>query len=62
MVSPNEYLTDLPPVVFHEKEVVTDGFLVQFLGGGQGKVVILDTVTSGISKLHPALAKKCHAP
>tara|TARA_B100000749_G_C18147946_1_gene350553 strand:+ start:376 stop:546 length:171 start_codon:yes stop_codon:yes gene_type:complete len=56
MVSPNEYLTDLPPVVFHEKEVVTDGFLVQFLGGGQGKVVILDTVTSGISKLHPALA------
>ena len=61
MVSPTEYLTDLTPVVFHEKEVEADGFLVKFLEAGQGSsVVILDTGTWGVSKLHSALAQKCH--
>ena len=34
MVSPTEYLMDLPPVVFHEKKVEVDGFLVKFLEAG----------------------------
>lgn len=61
MVSPTEYSTDLPPVVFHEKEVESDGFLVKFLEAGQGSsVVILDTATWSISKLHSSLAQKYH--
>ena len=52
-----------PTAAFKEDHVETDGFRIRYMEAGQprsvGTVVMLDTMTWGLSMLHHALAQEC---